>query len=302
MTTAHGPGGAASEFEVSTDAGEVADALRASVGVRHRLDATGQGEDQARLNDLGDLEGLVAVAKPGAAAALIKFLRRCLHVLMRPWLAMQTIYNRELARRFQDIAFTVRELDRRTPVLERSIQHLQARLDSAERRGLASTTTPSTRAHTSHDVERMFVHSRLPRPPARVLLVGETAIRLAADLTSFGFEVATVDVPPQGGGAFDVVVWMSSGADHQSAGTASVAALLAPAPRGQLLMSGRLRQAAAGASVEPDVAPLYVRERLIVIAEGALRVEADAPEARAAAARAGDAWWLIDARSDAPPR
>src|SRR5262245_32222697 len=105
----------------------MADALRASLAVRRRLEAESEGDAGARLRDLGDLEGLPAVAKPGAAGPAVKFARRVLRAFMRPWLAAQTIFNREASRRVQSMQTVVHDLERRTPLLESAVRHLEDR-------------------------------------------------------------------------------------------------------------------------------------------------------------------------------
>jgi hypothetical protein len=203
----------------------VADALRASLAVRQRLAAEGEGDDGARLRDLGDLEGLPPVAKPGIAAPAVKYARKVLQAFMRPWLAAQTIFNREVARRFQSMRTVVHDLERRTPHLESGLQHLEERILALERE---RNPEPGPRGDArrkveTNGIERMFVHSRLPPPPARVLLVGSSASAIAPELRSFGFDVAETD-PVQGDGR-----WPGSDAEFEVA----ICLLASSSDRGQ---------------------------------------------------------------------
>lgn len=216
------------DFTPSADAQQMADALRSSLAVRHRLAAESEGDDGARLRDLGDLEGLPAVAKPGIAAPAVRFARKVLQMFMRPWLAAQTIFNREVARRFQSIRTVVHDLERRTPHLESGLHHLEDRILALERelnpeRGARGEMR---REVGTNGIERMFVHSRLPAPPARVLLLGSSASAIAPELRSFGFEVAAMDaesdpVPgngplPFGESEFDVAVCLMASSSARS--------------------------------------------------------------------------------------
>lgn len=176
------------DLQPSPDAANMADALRSGVALRRQQEAASPGADAARLNALGDLDSLGPVAKPGAAAPLVKLGRRALLVLLRPWLAMQTIFNRELARRFDEQATTVRDLRRRVPLIEDAMQTLDTRLRAVE--GLRPSTV--ARGASSADLTslcRMFVHSRLPSPPADVLVLPGSDADIVGDLGALGYRV-----------------------------------------------------------------------------------------------------------------
>lgn len=182
------------DFKPDSDAKPLADALRAGTEMRSHLSESQRGEDEARLGSLGDLEGLTAVAKPGPAAPLMKAARRVLHVLVRPWLSMQTIYNRELARRFQQVTTRTHDLDRRVPQIEHAMQTLEERLD-----GLVSSRPAQEPSDPIvvrlESLFALYAHSRLPAPPARILVCGP-AEHMAASLVSFGFDVRMLGSRP----------------------------------------------------------------------------------------------------------
>jgi hypothetical protein len=176
----------ATRFREDPDAQRLADALRTRYTARR--EQPDDDELSADLRRLGDIEAIPAVAKPGVTAAPMKAARAVLRVLLRPWLAVQTQTNHEVARRLQRVAGHVSHLLRRTPEIEDSLQHLDARLRAIERHGTASPASPALEPGLA-DLERMFVHMHLGRPPARVLVLGSTA-SLSTEIAAFGFDVA----------------------------------------------------------------------------------------------------------------
>jgi len=177
------------DLRPSPSAADMADALRSGVALRRRHEAATPGADAARLMVLGDLEGLGPVAKPGATAPVVRFGRQLLQLFLRPWLAMQTIFNLEIGRRFDESATIVRDLRRRVPLIEDGLQSLDTRLRALEavRPGGEDVVR---RPHTdSSYVQRLFIHSRLPPPPARVLLQGDAGDVIERELVSLGYRV-----------------------------------------------------------------------------------------------------------------
>jgi hypothetical protein len=189
----------ATRFRESPDAQHLADALR----MRHtaRREQPDDDELSADLQRLGDIESIPAVAKPGLTAGPMKAARAVLRVLLRPWLAVQTQTNHEVARRLQRVSSHVSHLLRRTPEIEESLHHLEARLRVIERRDTPSTPAPLA-APQPADLERMFVHMHLGRPPARVLIIGASA-SVAGEIAAFGFEVGDAPVMGQ---RYDIVI------------------------------------------------------------------------------------------------
>jgi SAM-dependent methyltransferase len=123
----------------------------------------------------------------------VKGARKALQVLLRPWLAAQTIFNRETAGLFGGMAASVADLQRRMPHFESGMHSLESRIQRLEtsRADMASRATPfeAGSAASSDRIVHLFVHSRLPRPPGRVLVSGLTSQALAGEMASFGFEV-----------------------------------------------------------------------------------------------------------------
>ena len=189
----------ATRFRESRDAQQLADALR----TRHtaRREQPDDNELSADLQRLGDIESIPAVAKPGVTAGPMKAARSVLRVLLRPWLAVQTQTNHEVARRLQRMSSHVSHLLRRTPEVEESLQQLDARLRAIERRDVSPAVSANTEPGLT-DLERMFVHMCLGRPPARVLILGAAA-SVFNEIAAFGFDAANASAP---GDLFDVVI------------------------------------------------------------------------------------------------
>jgi hypothetical protein len=178
----------ATRFRESPDAQQLADALRTRYTARR--EQPDADELSADLRRLGDLASVPAVAKPGVTSMPMKAARAVLRVLLRPWLAVQTEANHEVARRLQRVSGHVSHLLRGMPEVEESLQHLDARLRAIEQREVPSPALAPE--PSAADLERMFVHMHLGRPPARLLVLGSTA-SMAGELAAFGFDVTRGD-------------------------------------------------------------------------------------------------------------
>jgi hypothetical protein len=259
------------DFRPDDDAIHVADALRSGTATRSAIVSAPRGEDEARLQALGDLESLTAVAKPGALAPLIKAARRALHVLVRPWLAMQTIYNREVASRFQRLAWRVHDLDRRVPQIERNLRELDERLVALQSGTLRERSLPANRgvAVDLNALVRLFVQSHLPVPPARIL-IADGSTEMPLELASFDFDVVVTghgnaqrNLRYSGGtgvpetlGPFAAVIWPMIDADQATGPTLQAIANVL-APEGRLLTA--LRSDGEGrSSIAARLSPLTV--------------------------------------------
>ena len=175
---------------------QLAEAMRAGLERRHwpgapHVNSPAVGplasEPGAALLQYADLLHFPAVARPGPFHLLIRFLRGTVRPLIRPWLAVQTEFNRHTLQTLQGV---YRELG----LLRARIEELQEQAD-----GRAPTIEAPAVAAGCPDVaapecimERIFVHTRLPPPPARVLVLGAAAGRGALELASFGYAVVGV--------------------------------------------------------------------------------------------------------------
>jgi hypothetical protein len=91
-----------------------------------------------------------------------------------------------VARRFDEEATAVRDLRRRVPLIEEAMQSLDARLRAVE------DIRPRADVHGTASADlttvcRMFVHSRLPPPPATVLVLPGVDAGIAGDLHALGY-------------------------------------------------------------------------------------------------------------------
>ena len=175
---------------------QLAEAMRAGLERRHwpgalPVNSLAAGslasESGAALLQYADLLHFPAVARPGLFTRLIRFLRRAVRPLIRPWLAVQTEFNRHTLQSLQEV---YRELG----FLKARVEDLQ---EQAE--GRAPDLEPPAAAMGHLDtaaseciLERIFVHTRLPPPPARVLGLGAAAQTGALELASFGYRVVCV--------------------------------------------------------------------------------------------------------------
>lgn len=208
----------ATRFRESPDAPQLAEALRTRYASRH--EPPDADESSADLRRLGDIEAIPPVAKPGITAAPMKAARAVLRVLLRPWLAVQTQTNHEVARRLQRLSSDVSALLRRTPDVEESLQQIAGRLRELEQRAgstAESATSAPAPAHAQAstpasaaavDLWRMFVHMHLGAPPAQVLVIGSTASNVN-EIAAFGFEVFRAR---QGAGTFAATIGDPGGA------------------------------------------------------------------------------------------
>ena len=204
----------------------------------------------AQLRQLGDIDSIPPVAKPGVGAPLIKVARGVLRVFLRPWLAVQTLFNQELLKRMLEIERDLADLERRTPLIQDGLHHVERRLQGLETRSPASAAHATAMAPALAEwraIERAFVHSRVPRPPARALFIGFADAGLISELEMFGFEVSTRDSQsPVPVASVDVIIDLAGDDEaarpDPSGGLAHAATWLRPG--GHLLAS---RETEAGA-------------------------------------------------------
>jgi SAM-dependent methyltransferase len=166
------------------------------------------------------------VVKPGPLAPLFRLGRRVLRALMRPWLEFQTRYNRLTLDQVDMYRGQVNDnlgrFDKRLRELCRRLDRCEQRLDDKDyytayiNRELTDQGKISKAglwfnppmwvqlqegearlvAVTERIVEHIFVHTRLPRPPARVLDLGCAESSNSLEMASLGFDVVGVDLRP----------------------------------------------------------------------------------------------------------
>ncbi len=163
-------------------------------------------------------------AKPGRFASVTRLLRRGLHVLLRPWLEFQTLFNKGCVRYLNAVAGPLNEdlvgLAKRVEAVEGQVEHWGHWLNdpdagealvnrelgpsgSIAQAGLwfnpptvvqVQKGRPRLLGVTERIVEHIFVHTRLPKPPARVLDLGCAESTNAMEMASLGYEVVGMDL------------------------------------------------------------------------------------------------------------
>jgi SAM-dependent methyltransferase len=161
-------------------------------------------ETRRSLQAHSNLVQFPPVAQPGLLAGAVRLLRRVAQVFIRPWLGVQTEFNH----------LTVEAVE----ALHREILTLHARIDQfydtvvnrengpdgkIARAGLWFNPPIAVRleedkaevlAVSERILENMYVHTRLPPPPARVLDLGCAESTTAIEMASFGYRVDGVDL------------------------------------------------------------------------------------------------------------
>jgi SAM-dependent methyltransferase len=216
--------------EPTTEARELAEAMRAGFEARRPL-AFETVVHTARGAPLPEIPNVVRsyarlvnhppVVKPGRLAPVIFFCRRIARVLVRPWFDFQTKFNQLSLRLAEIYRCKVNEtivrlghLETRTEQLDRALARCLARLEgtegavdgdmAAEYIGPGSafgaphvfSLRPQEPEVGERLIESIFVHTRLPRPPARILDLGCAESTNAVEMASLGFEVVGADARP----------------------------------------------------------------------------------------------------------
>jgi SAM-dependent methyltransferase len=241
---------------------DLAEAMRVGQEARHLAPASAdpfalapEADDAAyralaRLTAQANLLGHSAVVRPGRFARPVRFLRQVLKAFLQPWLDFQTLFNRALIDHVEALRAETRALLRRQ---ETGLWcQMEQFYDSTVNRELGPggqiargglwfrpavavglhNGRPEVVAVTERIVERFFVHTRLPPPPARVLVLDCAADAGVLELASVGYHVTGVDPNPPPlehpaltllrarttplplpAGSFDAVVCLAAAAD-----------------------------------------------------------------------------------------
>jgi SAM-dependent methyltransferase len=186
-----------------------------------------------------DLLRVPAIARPGPFAAVVRRARGVFRAFLKPWLGVQSDFNREL---LQVVEALHREVGRFAGRIEELNQQAVNRELSSEgdiaQAGLwfnpavavqLQDAGPAVVSVSERILEPIFVHTRLPAPPARVLDLGCAESTNPAEMASLGYDVVGVDLRPHpleqrsfrmlrgdvtrlplGNDSFDVVVSLST--------------------------------------------------------------------------------------------
>jgi hypothetical protein len=176
-----------------------------------------QLEPRTRLVPYADLIALAPVARCRVGARVVGWARRAIRAFIRPWFDVQTRFNEgaaevllahhaELLRCLNDLSgqgHRITELFRHLYQEQEARQRLAERLDRLAGEAPADAPAPAADA-PDHTLEHVFLHTRLPAPPAQLLELTCAGDARGVELTSLGFQVTAValDVlPPAPGGA-----------------------------------------------------------------------------------------------------
>jgi SAM-dependent methyltransferase len=155
--------------------------------------------------------GHPAAAGPGRLRKPVRLIRGVLKVFLRPWFDLQTRFNhkvmealereqRRLGDHLKDLAEYLREqqdaVRRLNHRVNDGLYQTQARFDELADRLRAEFGAPRPEPRPAVPIgervlESIFVHTRLPAPPARLLDLGAAG---ALEMASLGFQVVGVDV------------------------------------------------------------------------------------------------------------
>jgi ubiquinone/menaquinone biosynthesis C-methylase UbiE len=168
-------------------------------------------ETRNALEQHFDLLAFPPIAKPGLLARPVRWMRQVWKALIRPWLGVQTEFNRLTLEVLQGLQQEVNTLHRRIEECNEAIEKTYPAVANRElshngkiaRGGLwfnppiaveLQGEQPVLAAVSERILEHIFVHTRLPPPPARLLDLGCAESTLAIELASFGYRIDGVDL------------------------------------------------------------------------------------------------------------
>ena len=292
---------------------ELADAMREGLHRRRYCAPAPAGPDFGPLTQLeprvrvvpyADLVSHAPAARSRFAGRAVGWMRRAFRAFLRPWLDLQTRFNdgaaevllahhAELLRCLNDLSGQGRRINELLYLLHQEQEARQALAEQLDRlTGGAEAPAPAAEA-PRNVLEYVFLHTRLPAPPAQVLELSCGPAARGVELTSLGFHVTGVDLdalPPESSGlpfsdeSFDVVTALcglagaglrgAAGPDADLRAAAEAARVLRPG--GKLLLTapyGRAALTAAGrvydrARLEALLRPLAVTERSFGVPRG----------------------------------
>jgi SAM-dependent methyltransferase len=180
---------------------------------------------QHALSVNADLLSLPPMARAGLFSWAVRASRRVLRSFLRPWLAVQSRYNRLALDALQALASEINVLAARINDLEASpaTESFQITTPSAART-LDHHSTAAKAVVSESSLRYIFLLGHLPAPPARLLLAGQASRGMARELEALGYEIYAAEPPgmiasersavladstslPFSDGFFDTVVW-----------------------------------------------------------------------------------------------
>jgi hypothetical protein len=151
---------------------------------------------QRELWPLADLLAQPATAPRRPGGGLFRRLRQAARALILPWLRRQTLYNQttvgllhQMNARFGE---RVADLERHVRALGQQVGECWLVLHGPHA-GAGVADLPRGRRH----LETVFAHTRMRRPPGRLLTLGGAASAWAVGLAGLGFRVVAVRPGPE---------------------------------------------------------------------------------------------------------
>jgi ubiquinone/menaquinone biosynthesis C-methylase UbiE len=202
----------ASGTDLNPTAVQLAEAMRAGLESRRALlppyghisPARFTPETRKAMQAHADLLRVPPLAKPGRFAPVVRFIRRVLKSYLRPWLGVQTEFNQLTLEVFESIHKEIGALHARIDqCYETPVNTELGPAGKIARAGLwfnppiavqIQNDKPVIVAVNERILEHIFVHTRLPPPPARVLDLGCAESTNAIEMASFGYQVQGVDL------------------------------------------------------------------------------------------------------------
>lgn len=168
-------------------------------------------ETRHSLHQHADLLNFPPIAKSGPLSRIFRLLRAVAKALIRPWLGVQTEFNRLALEALQALHQEVVMLKARVEECDEAIEKCYHEAANRElghtgkiaRGGLwfnppiaveLRQNQPVVVSISERILEHLFVHTRLPAPPARVLDLGCAESVNPIELASFGYQVLGVDL------------------------------------------------------------------------------------------------------------
>lgn len=172
---------------------ELAKAMRAGLEQRcsfplsPNLPSANRGELHYHANTL---DNPISV-KATPYSKLVYLMRKVFKVLLRPWLEMQTRFNHATIESLEKLHADLYALQTEIGTMKNTLlKHDNEAVPARDDRAKEVVVTERI-------LETLFLHTRLPRLPARLLDLGCSGATSAMEMASLGYQVVGMDLDPQ---------------------------------------------------------------------------------------------------------
>jgi hypothetical protein len=197
------------ELETRLDAEKLAKALRSGLELRWSipsppLGAPGLfpplGNVRPFLEPYADSLNFAAPRRRHLLLHGLRAIRFTLRKLLGPWMQHQTFFNLSAVSVLEQVEQRVKSLEETERSLRQSIETLEksflSRTQGPSCEQIDSRFSPPPADIDERILEPIFIHTHLPRPPARLLVLGCEESTNALAMASLGFEVVGVAPRP----------------------------------------------------------------------------------------------------------